>query len=116
MDEWILDHHNITDVGDEDALEMLNVALKECVVDQVAENIWIESRIMLDTHEGDGFVLKPFARLFREVVVKYDALQIGSSNRFCPIANQFVVVVFKNRVPIDIVKTCNMASEYNARV
>jgi hypothetical protein len=80
MDEWILDHHNITDVGDEDALEMLNVALKECVVDQVAKNIWIESRIMVDTHEGDGFVLKPFARLFREVVVKYDSLQTGISD------------------------------------
>jgi hypothetical protein len=87
MDEWILNHHNITDVGDEDVREMLNVVLKKIVVYQVAEHIWIESRIMLDTHEGNGFILKPFARLFREIVVKYDSLQSDSSNRFCPSAH-----------------------------
>jgi hypothetical protein len=80
MDEWILNHDNITDVGDEDVREMMNMALKEFVVDQVAKNIWIESRIMLDTHEGNGFVLKPFARLFREIVVKCDSLQTGISD------------------------------------
>jgi hypothetical protein len=71
---------------------------------------------MLDTHEGNGFILKPFARLFREIVVKYDSIQSDSSNRFCPSAHELVVVVFERRVPIHIVKTGNMASQYNALV